>query len=90
MCQQRISKGTSIPYARVMIETDESGALKSSAKAEFTAIEPTTFMHKSKDDCGKDIHEPSDDKVIAVMTIVVIAVTRGRLRRKQRRMCAHS
>ena len=58
MCQQRISKGTSIPYARVMIEADESGALKSSAKAE-----PATFMHKSKDDCGKDIHEPSDDKV---------------------------
>ena len=41
MCQQRISKGTSIPYARVMIEADESGALKSSAKAEFTAIGPT-------------------------------------------------
>ena len=28
--------------------------------------------------------------VIALMTIVVIAVTRGRLERKQRRMCAHS
>ena len=45
MCQQRISKMSRapfIPYARVMIEAEESGALKSSAKAEFTAIEPTT------------------------------------------------
>ena len=47
-------------------------------------------MHESEDDSGKDNYEPSDDKVIALMTIVVIAVTRGRLERKQRRMCAHS
>ena len=47
-------------------------------------------MHELEDDSGKDNYEPSDDKVIALMTIVVIAVTRGRLERKQRRMCAHS
>ena len=37
-------------------------------------------MHELEDDSGKDNYEPSDDKVIALMTIVVIAVTRGRLK----------
>ena len=42
--QQRISKMSRapfIPYARVMIKAEESGALRSSAQAEFTAIGPT-------------------------------------------------
>ena len=87
-----MSRAPFIPYARVMIEAEESGGLSHQLRQSSLQSDPQydTFMHESQDGCGKDNHKPSDDKVIALMTIVVIAVTRGRLERKQRRMCAHS